>query len=123
MLNSRVRKEQKENGVKVWSVQNEYQSYGEAAFPSLSLLSSPRFSQHLSLYGSWTGSGALKSGFLVTVGEFRGISHLQNTKANDFFQNSLRLSKDEKNKKAPEEKQNETYSLLHKIVQSTLLRL
>ena len=49
MLNSRVRKEQKENGGKVWIVQNEYQSYGEAVFPSLSLFSSPRFSQHLSL--------------------------------------------------------------------------
>ena len=29
MLNSRVRKEQKENGGKVWIVQNENQSYGE----------------------------------------------------------------------------------------------
>ena len=43
ILNSRVRKEQKENGGKVWIVQNEYQSYGEAVFPSLSLFSSPDF--------------------------------------------------------------------------------
>lgn len=89
--------------------------------PSLYSLPPDSFSTSASVWGSWVGSGALKSGFLVTVGEFRGISHLQNTKANNFFQNSLRLSKDEKNKKAPEEKQNEIYSLLHKIVQSTLL--
>lgn len=123
MLNSRVRKEQKENGGKVWIVQNENQSYGEAAFPSFSLLSSPRFSQHLHLCLRLMDRqrGPQIRAFWSLLVSSGVLAIFRTPRPTFFFQNSLRLLKDEKNKKAPEEKQNETYSLLHKIVQSTLL--
>lgn len=110
MLNSRVRKEQKENGGKVWIVQNENQSYGEAAFPSFSLLSSPRFSQHLHLCLRLMDRqrGPQIRAFWSLVSS-RVLAIFRTPRPTFFFSKLPKTSQeDEKNKKAPEEKQNET---------------